>query len=90
MREGGNGLRLLLEPAQAVGISSERRRNQFDRDITFEPGVAGLIDLPHTASADECDDFIRTHGRTGQEPRLASFAIRACHFAHSHLKNPLN
>ena len=44
---------LALEPREAVGVCGERRRQHFEGDLAPELGVAGAIDLPHPARAQE-------------------------------------
>jgi hypothetical protein len=59
VREGGDGPRFLLEPADALGIRSECGGKYLDRDISPEPRIAGAIDLAHAAAAERRHDLVR-------------------------------
>ena len=51
------GARLLLEALAALGVGRELRREDLDRDVAAEAGVAGAIDLSHPARADRREDL---------------------------------
>ena len=46
------GPRLLLEPAQPVGVGGEGRRQDLDRDLAPQPRVPRPIDLAHPPRAE--------------------------------------
>jgi hypothetical protein len=46
-------LRLALEAGQALRVEGEAIRQDLDRDITIEPGIAGAVDLAHATLPDE-------------------------------------
>jgi len=61
------GARLLLEPANPIGIGGERRRQYFHGDIAIEPGIASAIDLAPPASANCVQDLVRSEPHPGFE-----------------------
>ena len=67
MIEGRNGTGFLLEAAQAIGIGGKGSGENFDGDDAIEAGVAGAINLAHTAGAERCKDFIRAEFRAAGE-----------------------
>src|SRR6266545_778068 len=52
------GLRLLLEPMQAVAVLRECGRQDFDSYIAIQLLIAGAIDLTHSALANLRADFV--------------------------------
>jgi hypothetical protein len=56
--EAGDAARLAFEPRQAVRIGGERRRQDLDRDLPSEPGVAGAPNFTHAAGPERGDDFV--------------------------------
>jgi hypothetical protein len=60
MAERGNGPGSLLEAAETVDIGGERCRQNFQRNVAAEAGVAGALHLAHSACPDERDDFVRS------------------------------
>jgi hypothetical protein len=67
MVERGERARLALESHQPIGIVRERLRQDLERDIAPEPGVAGAIDLAHAAGANDGDDLVRPDARARGE-----------------------
>ena len=60
MRERGDRLRLALEPrARDPASAANGWRQDLDRDVAVEPGVAGAIDLAHAARAERAEDLVR-------------------------------
>ena len=57
MIQAAGRARFLLEPALAIGIARERRRQNLDRDLALQLRVAGAIDLPHAAGAEPAEDL---------------------------------
>ena len=60
MVERGQHLRLAREARQALGVAREELRQDLQRDVAIEFGVAGAIDLAHTAFAKLVEDLVRT------------------------------
>ena len=52
-------LRFALEPGDALFIGSELIRQNLDRDLAIELGVASAVDFAHSALADGRDDLVR-------------------------------
>src|SRR5271154_6324290 len=59
MIQRGDGLRLLLEAPQSLGIAGESSRQNLNRNVTVEPRVARPIHLAHAARSDCRYDFVR-------------------------------
>jgi hypothetical protein len=53
-------LRLAREPGQSLRIARKDLRQHFQRDVAIEPGVAGAVDLAHSAGADRSQHFVGT------------------------------
>ena len=51
MVEGGGGLGFLLKAAKPFGIARPVLGQYLDRNVAFQRGVAGAIDLAHAARA---------------------------------------
>jgi hypothetical protein len=58
--ERGRNFGFPLEASHAIGIAQERRRQDLERHLALEPGVAGAVDLAHSTPADGSDDFVVT------------------------------
>jgi hypothetical protein len=56
--ERGERFRLPLETCDAIRIGGEGLRQDLDRDVTVEFGVAGAVDLAHSTFADLRKDFV--------------------------------
>ena len=54
MVERRQRLRFALEATQSFRIGGEGLRQNLQRDVTIEPGVASPIDLAHSAGAERC------------------------------------
>lgn len=54
---------LALEPGQTIGAGRDMCRQSLDGDIAIEPGIAGQIDLAHSAPAKFSLDHVRTDPR---------------------------
>jgi hypothetical protein len=61
MVQRGEQARFALEPCTGAGIGRHVDRQTFDRHVGFESGVAGEIDLAHSAGADERADLVLAH-----------------------------
>ena len=59
MIERSDRTRFLFEPSQPLGISCERRGQDFDCDLTTQPRIARAKHLAHSARAEQIDDFVR-------------------------------
>jgi hypothetical protein len=66
-------LRLALEPGEPLRIARKYLRQDLQRDIAVELGVARSIHLAHTAGAKSASDFVRAE--TG--PRNQRHGVRA-------------
>jgi hypothetical protein len=51
-------LRFPLEAREAIGIARERVRDDFQRDVAVESGVARAVDLAHATGAEHACHFI--------------------------------
>ena len=65
--QGGGGLGLLLEAAHEVGLVGERVGKEFQRHIALQSRIASPIDLAHAAAANQRDDLVGAHRRTGRK-----------------------
>ena len=54
----GDGTRFPLETLAALTILGDILAEHFDRNGAVEPGVFGLVDLPHPASTNGCHDLV--------------------------------
>ena len=62
---GGEDLGFPLEAGQAIRIIREGLRQDLQRDVSVELGIAGAIHLAHAAFADLGDDGVRAEGSAG-------------------------
>jgi hypothetical protein len=58
---------LALESGKSVWIEGERFRQDLQRDVAIQFGIAGAIDLAHPTSADGCEDLVRSKPGTRGE-----------------------
>ena len=65
MVERGEHLRFALEPREPLGVVGEQLRQDLDRDVAIQPGVARAIDLAHPAGAKGGEDFVRAEASPG-------------------------
>jgi hypothetical protein len=56
--EPSDGSRLELEPALAAWVGGERRGKDLESHIPPQPGIAGAVDLSHTAGAKLVEHFV--------------------------------
>jgi hypothetical protein len=61
----GKDFGLTLKPSQAFRVTRDRLGQDLDRDLPLQPGVGGLIDLPHAADAKERRDLVGTNPCSG-------------------------
>jgi hypothetical protein len=57
MTQPGNRFGFPLEPLLPDRVTGELRRQNFDGDGSFQPRVAGVVDLPHATRAERGKDF---------------------------------
>ena len=72
----GSDLCFAREARQAIGIQTEGRGQDLQRDIATELGVSRAIDLTHAAGAERRADLVTTDSRPGGERRCRHSAIR--------------
>ena len=92
MTDRGHRLGLGLEPPQKVGIISQARVEEFDRNLTAESDVIGQVHPPRSAGTESSDQAIpcaedptdplvdanRCHPAEGTDcPSTAEYAILA-------------
>ena len=65
MVEGGEHLRFSAEPCDAITIKREGVRQDLQRDIAIELGVARAIDLARAPFAEQGHDFVRADASAG-------------------------
>src|SRR5262245_38486021 len=71
MVQRGEHFRFALKPREPIGIRRKRRREDLDRDLTFQSGVGGAIHLPHAALADLRGDVVDAKTFAGDEAQTA-------------------
>ena len=73
VRQRSDRAGLVLESCPAIRIARDAGRQDFDRDLAMELGVARAVDLAHSSLTEQADDFIRTEtgGRLKRHERLA-------------------
>jgi hypothetical protein len=57
--QGRDRLRLAIEPGAELLVRREAGRQDLDRDVALEAGVAPLPDLPHPTGAQGRGDLVR-------------------------------
>src|SRR5262245_65116034 len=67
VRECGDGAGLLVEARHRLRIARQPLRQELQRDMASEPGIARSIHLAHATRAEKGDDFIRANVRSGSE-----------------------
>ena len=67
MVERRKDARFTLEAGQAIAIRADGVRQHLDRDLSSELGVAGAVNLAHSARPDRREDLVRTDPPTGLE-----------------------
>lgn len=77
MIERGDGTRFLLEAAQAVGITGERRGENLERDVAAETRIARAIDLAHSPGPERSKNFIRPEKRSSTERHPVPILVHA-------------
>jgi hypothetical protein len=76
MVQGCEHARFPFEARKPIGFGGERHRQNLDRDVAVEPGVARAIDLAHAAGAQERDDFVHSNPRAGSQAHRVGASIR--------------
>ncbi len=64
MRESSDRPRFVREARPTARVGRGVRQQHLDRDVAIEPGVAGLVDLAHAASADKALDLEDAQAQT--------------------------
>jgi hypothetical protein len=68
--ENARRFRLLLEPAQAIRVSRERLRQDFDRDLARQARVPRAVDLAHSTGTERRQNFVGAEaGARGERHR---------------------
>ena len=67
-----------LEPREPIMISSQRRRENLDGDLAFEPGVGGPEHPSHSAFADLRGDFVDAEACAGREGQRLRWNYTGC------------
>ena len=78
MRQRGDGLRLALEARERVGARAQLRGQDLDGDVAIELGVAGAIDLAHSACPERRENLVgaETHpGGQGHAPHYTGARV---------------
>jgi hypothetical protein len=55
-------LRFALQAREPIGIAGKRFRQDLDRHLSLQPGVARAIHLTHAAAAERLGDFVGAEG----------------------------
>jgi len=67
----GQGPGFALEPRAAVRVGGERLRQDLDRDVAPQAGIARAVDFAHPARTDEAHDLVGAQAsRRWQGPSL--------------------
>ena len=74
--DGRQDLRFALESRKSIRIVGERWRQDLDRDVAIQLGIAGAVDLTHPADSNQGVDPVRPD----EGPRLHG-GIIVEHFA---------
>lgn len=67
MGQRGYRSRLPVEAPPPLGIGGILRRKDLDRDVAREPGIAGAIDLAHSACTERRGDLVRSQSAAREE-----------------------
>jgi len=67
MVQGGEHLRLALEPGEPVLIEREGLGEDLQRDVATELGVARPIHIAHAAGVDFGGNLVRAEARAGRD-----------------------
>ena len=77
MIERGEHLRFPAKSRQPVGIGDDGGRQNLQRDVAIEPGVASAIHLAHAAGAEKTNDVVGTEAGAGGQCHWGGVSIRA-------------
>ena len=67
MVQRGEDFRFALEARKPLGVTSDRRRQDLDRDLALQLRVGRPIHLAHAAGADRGGDFVGTEACAGDQ-----------------------
>jgi hypothetical protein len=56
-----------IEARETLRVARERLRQNLERNVAIQPGVARPINLTHAAGAKGLDDFVHTKTQTGSQ-----------------------
>ena len=74
MVQRGQRLRLACETREPIGIAREELRQDLDRDVAIEPGVARAEHFPHSAFAQLPEDLEDADSHAGDHEVLPGWA----------------
>ena len=63
--QAGDRPSLALETLSSLGVVRKMGGKNLDSDSTIESGVFGLVNLAHSAGANERNDLVGAQARTG-------------------------
>ena len=69
MVERGQHLRFALETGEAIRIAREGVRQDLQRDLAIQLGIARAIDLAHAAGPEGGEDLVRAEADAGLQGR---------------------
>ena len=69
MVQRGGRARFLFEPMQAIRVSTEGGRHDFDGHVAREARVVSFVDLAHAAGPEGGENFIRAESGAGCKGR---------------------
>ena len=65
MVQRGEGFGFPLESRQAIRVRGERLRQDLERDVSIELGVARAVHLAHAAGPEGAENLVRAKARPG-------------------------
>ncbi len=78
VRERRDGPGLAVEAGAGDGVGGQAVREDLDRDVAPEPGVAGLPDLAHPSRAERRENLVRTEAVACVERHVTGTILSAC------------
>src|SRR5204863_9473386 len=76
MIQRASGACFLLEPAEPIGISTQRRRQHLDRHVSSEPRITSAVDFAHPAGADQRENLVPAQPCAGSDAHVFTSAGR--------------
>jgi hypothetical protein len=80
-----------FEARDAIGVSRERRRQDFQRDVAPKPGVACAIHFAHPAGPEGTEDLVDADAGTERRTKIAASIAgqtTTCHLSLSSIGAP--